>query len=242
MCRAAILRPVRWVRPTTARSPSRCTTRHAWATPLWRCACTCRSPGSASHSGCRRCMCQPKRRWQRPKVRSRWACWTWYAQKACRTRRWWPMRATASGSTFDMGWKSAGKPMWSVSLVKKRSLPSLLVGRCDLKRLSAVVRRPAGTSRLRRQLLSSSSGWQSSWSARRSAGDRAPKVRCTPSLPGCACGQRTAGRRDAPPTIIVRPARAGEILVTLDNQKRELNPDMLVIADTASNGDAGGGG
>src|SRR5262249_21999240 len=35
------------------------------------------------------------------------------------------------------------------------------------------------------------------------------------------------------PTIIVRPARAGETLVTLDNQKRELTPDMLVIADTA---------
>lgn len=33
------------------------------------------------------------------------------------------------------------------------------------------------------------------------------------------------------PTIIVRPARAGEILVTLDNQKRELNPEHLVIAD-----------
>jgi len=42
--------------------------------------------------------------------------------------------------------------------------------------------------------------------------------------------QRAAGKT---PTIIVRPARAGEILVTLDNQKRELNPDMLVIADTA---------
>ncbi len=35
------------------------------------------------------------------------------------------------------------------------------------------------------------------------------------------------------PTIIVRPARAGETLVTLDNQKRELTTDMLVIADTA---------
>ncbi len=37
----------------------------------------------------------------------------------------------------------------------------------------------------------------------------------------------------AAPTIIVRPARAGEILITLDNQKRELCPDNLVIADTA---------
>lgn len=35
------------------------------------------------------------------------------------------------------------------------------------------------------------------------------------------------------PTIIVRPARAGEILVTLDNQKRELTPANLVIADSA---------
>lgn len=35
------------------------------------------------------------------------------------------------------------------------------------------------------------------------------------------------------PTIFVRPARAGEILVTLDGQKRELTRDNLVIADTA---------
>jgi phenylalanyl-tRNA synthetase beta chain len=35
------------------------------------------------------------------------------------------------------------------------------------------------------------------------------------------------------PTIIVRPARPSETLVTLDNQKRELTADMLVIADTA---------
>lgn len=33
------------------------------------------------------------------------------------------------------------------------------------------------------------------------------------------------------PAITVRPARAGETLVTLDNQKRELTPDHLVIAD-----------
>lgn len=42
--------------------------------------------------------------------------------------------------------------------------------------------------------------------------------------------QRAGGKV---PTIIVRPARAGETLVTLDGQKRELTPDHLLIADTA---------
>src|SRR4029077_3958824 len=35
------------------------------------------------------------------------------------------------------------------------------------------------------------------------------------------------------PTIIVLPASAGEVMTTLDNVRRELTPDNLVIADTA---------
>src|SRR5438132_898597 len=42
--------------------------------------------------------------------------------------------------------------------------------------------------------------------------------------------ERAAGKT---PIITVRPARAGEALVTLDSAKRELTPDNLVIADSA---------
>lgn len=42
-----------------------------------------------------------------------------------------------------------------------------------------------------------------------------------------------ARAKGQPPTIIVRPARTGEVLITLDNNRRELTPENLVIADTA---------
>src|SRR5262245_42992536 len=42
--------------------------------------------------------------------------------------------------------------------------------------------------------------------------------------------QRAKGK---PPVITVRPARAGEVLKTLDGQERKLTPEHVVIADTA---------
>src|SRR5262249_43153297 len=41
--------------------------------------------------------------------------------------------------------------------------------------------------------------------------------------------ERAGGK---PPTIIVRPARAGERMKTLDGADRELKPENLLIADT----------
>jgi phenylalanyl-tRNA synthetase beta chain len=42
--------------------------------------------------------------------------------------------------------------------------------------------------------------------------------------------QRAGGKA---PTITVRPARPGEVLITLDGAKREMTPENLLIADTA---------
>jgi phenylalanyl-tRNA synthetase beta chain len=42
--------------------------------------------------------------------------------------------------------------------------------------------------------------------------------------------RRTSGLE---PVVTVRPARPGEVLVTLDKQRRELTPEQLIIADTA---------
>ena len=45
--------------------------------------------------------------------------------------------------------------------------------------------------------------------------------------------RRAELRKESVVTIVVRPARAGETLVTLDKQERKLGPDNLIIADAA---------
>ena len=52
--------------------------------------------------------------------------------------------------------------------------------------------------------------------------------------------KRAVGHGDARPTIIVRRAKAGERMTTLDGNDRELNPDNLMICDTV--GPVGVGG
>src|SRR6478736_3793174 len=55
----------------------------------------------------------------RPKGRSPWRCWTWCGVRGCRTRRWWPMRATAPVASFGTRWKREVRRMWSASAGKK---------------------------------------------------------------------------------------------------------------------------
>jgi hypothetical protein len=92
--------PARWAKPTTARSPCRCTMPLPRGTIHWRCACFCQTPGPASLSEWRPRGYQSSTRRLAPRMRSHWTCWINSIPKGCRIGLWWLTPATALASTF----------------------------------------------------------------------------------------------------------------------------------------------